>query len=452
MRSIAENLQEQPWPPIARGWWAVSVFAAATILSYTDRLVVSLLVDPIRADLSISETEISYVQGIAFALIYGFAGIPLGRLADLVMRRWLLVAGVAIWSAGTVACGLAQGFSELFVARIFVGIGEAALAPAAVSIIGDYFPPHRRGTAIGVFVMAMVIGGGSAFAVGGWLYEAASQGAFAFLPGTGELAPWRLTFILLGFPGLIVILLVLSIHEPKRRTDGPDAAQTWPLKKVIGEFRRRRRILLPLYAAMAIATIVDFSLLSWTPALLTRRFGYTPAEAGAMLGSISVLAGIVGVISAGALSDRWARTAGVRARLTFAFGACCAGVLGTTIGFSETGVQSAVCFAIWSLMTVSISTVGISAVQDMMPAALRGLSMSFISFGNIVLGLSLGPTLTAMATEHVFQDPKAVGWAITLVSAPAALLATILFGITLARVRESDPDRAVAPAIPPTVR
>ena len=123
------------WPPAGRAWWAVAVFALGAVLSYTDRQILSLLVDPIRGDLRISDTQISLLQGLAFALIYSVAGLPLGRLADVLPRRSVILAGVLVWTAATVACGLSRSFGALFLARVFVGVGEAALAPAAMSMI-----------------------------------------------------------------------------------------------------------------------------------------------------------------------------------------------------------------------------------------------------------------------------------------------------------------------------
>src|ERR1700742_1316150 len=165
MNPAADGLRE--YPPRAQGWWAVAIFALAALLSYTDRQILSLLVDPIRGDLHISDTQLSILQGAAFAVLYSFIGLPLGRIADLVPRRWLLVFAVVVWSLGTIVCGLSHSFAQLFGARLLVGIGEAALAPAAMSLIGDYFPPTARATPTGVFLTGMVVGGGAAGGIGG---------------------------------------------------------------------------------------------------------------------------------------------------------------------------------------------------------------------------------------------------------------------------------------------
>jgi MFS family permease len=131
------------YPRRSYAWTVVAILIATAVLSYTDRQVLSLLVDPIRGELGISDTQISLLLGTAFAVVYGIAGIPLGYLADRTSRRNLIVAGVSVWSLGTMACGFSHNFTELFASRIVVGLGEAALSPAAISLISDYFPPSR---------------------------------------------------------------------------------------------------------------------------------------------------------------------------------------------------------------------------------------------------------------------------------------------------------------------
>ena len=188
----------QPWPSAASAWGAVALFCVAAVLSYTDRQILSLLVDPIRADLHISDTQVGVLQGVAFAVIYSFAGLPLGRLADLVERRYVIFAGIALWSVGTLICGYAGDFWSLFGGRVVVGVGEAALAPAAFSMISDMFPAERRGTALGVFIMGMAVGGGVAITIGGEVLGLAASGAFAGVPGLRDLVPWRAVLVLLG--------------------------------------------------------------------------------------------------------------------------------------------------------------------------------------------------------------------------------------------------------------
>ncbi|MEJ1963597.1 MAG: MFS transporter [Gammaproteobacteria bacterium] len=198
------------------GWYAVVVLGVALILSFTDRLILNLVVDPIRSDLGLSDLEISLLQGAGFAVIFALAGLPCGRLADSVNRRNLIAAGVSLWSAATIACGLAFDFWSFFVARVAVGLGEAALVPAASSLIIDLFSPRRRGIALGTFSLGATLGSGAALFVGGVLLAWIHAGWLTSVPLIGALAPWRLLMILVGVPGFALLPAILVLSEPVR--------------------------------------------------------------------------------------------------------------------------------------------------------------------------------------------------------------------------------------------
>jgi MFS family permease len=289
------------YPEPSRAWFAVVAFCIAAILSYTDRQILSLLVDPLRAEFGLSDTNVSLLQGIAFALIYAFAGLPLGRMADILPRRRVIIAGVVVWSLATLWCGLSRSFGELFAARMLVGIGEAALAPAATSMIADYFPARRRGTATGVFVMGQIAGSGVAIALGGTILQLAQSGAFRDIPLIGTVAPWRATLMILATPGLLVALLIFCIVEPPRRR-APDRQAAVPLGDVGRILIAHRRTLGPIYFGMAILSVGDFSLQNWMPTLLSRQYGLSPGEIGAQLGPAAIIGALIGTLSAGLCS------------------------------------------------------------------------------------------------------------------------------------------------------
>ena len=205
------------YPSRPYAWTVVAILIATAVLSYTDRQVLSLLVDPIRGELGISDTQVSLLLGTAFAVVYGIAGIPLGFLADRTSRRNLIFAGVVVWSCGTLACGFSHSFGQLFAARIVVGLGEAVLSPAAISLISDYFPPARRGTAVGFFLSGIAMGIGAAILIGGGVLHVVESGVLAGTPFAGQPA-WRLVLLLIGAPGLLWSLAILLIKEPARKT------------------------------------------------------------------------------------------------------------------------------------------------------------------------------------------------------------------------------------------
>jgi MFS family permease len=188
------------------------------MLSFMDRQILSLLVGPIKRDLFISDTRVGLLQGLASALFYTLAGLPIGRLVDTRNRRNLVIAGVMVWSAFTCACSVARSYWSLFLVRIGVGVGEAALNPSAFSLIADYFPRERLGTAMSVFYLGALIGSGLAFAVGGMIVEATTRIGVVDLPVVGAVASWRLTFLVVGVPGILFGLLVATVREPARRS------------------------------------------------------------------------------------------------------------------------------------------------------------------------------------------------------------------------------------------
>src|ERR1700755_489545 len=190
---------EVDYPPRGYAWTVVAILGATAVLSYTDRQVLSLLVDPIRADLGISDTQISLLLGTAFAVVYGVAGITLGWLADRTSRRNLLFCGVSVWTIGTLACGFSQSFGQLFAGRLVVGLGEAVLSPAAISLISDYFPPQRRGMAVGSFLSGIAMGIGAAILIGGGVLHLVQTDALASTP-LASMSPWRLVLLIIGAP------------------------------------------------------------------------------------------------------------------------------------------------------------------------------------------------------------------------------------------------------------
>ena len=198
-------------------WYIVGVLTFVYVFSFVDRQIFSLLVRPLRHDLHISDTQVSYLIGLGFVVFFALFGIPIGRLADIYSRRLIIALGLVTWSLFTAACGLAHTFPQMLLLRMGVGAGEAALSPAAYSLITDYFPRNRLATAISVYSMGIYIGSGLALIVGGMVVEETSRMPAVQVPVLGLMASWRLTFLIVGGPGALVSLLVLTVREPLRR-------------------------------------------------------------------------------------------------------------------------------------------------------------------------------------------------------------------------------------------
>jgi MFS family permease len=431
---------QEPWPSSSRAWWAVGVFCIAAILSYSDRQILSLLVDPIRADLHITDVQVGLLQGAAFALIYAVAGVALGRAADVLPRRLVIVGGIAVWSLATVACGYASSFGALFAARAAVGIGEAALAPAAMSIITDSFPANRRGAGTGAFLMGMVIGGGVAISLGGFILQAAQAGALHGIPGLGALAPWRAGLVILGLLGLPVALLAATVPEPARRhLIAGEAGRPAPLRDAAVRLAALWPALAPLYAAMGLASLCDFAILNWVPTLLIRRFGVGVAEIGGVLGGVVIVGGIAGSFGVGLVADRMVKRGGGASRLRLAVGSMLAVGLVSTLFVVAPSPPLVFAFAgLWIFASTTGQALGLTVLQELAPGDARGLSVSLASLINIGIGLALGAALPALILQHLLRSPTEVGAAITLVALPSAVVATLLYRLALTAARKID--------------
>jgi MFS family permease len=392
------------YPGRGYAWTVVAILIGTAVLSYTDRQVLSLLVDPIRGELGISDTQMSLLLGTAFAVVYGIAGIPLGLLADRHSRRNLIVAGVVVWSVGTIACGLSHNFGELFAGRIVVGLGEAALSPAAISLIGDYFPPSRRGTAVGFFLSGIAMGSGAAILIGGGVLRLIEVGALAATPLATD-APWRLVLLLIGAPGLLWALVIFVIREPVRRA-AERVAESGGAAEGPG---RGWGAVLPIYLMLAAASFVDNAVGAWSPTLLIRDFGRDPAQVGVQLGVLLTVGFGGGVLLGGVLADR----AGLRGGWPGKLRVCLiAGLVIPPAALTMTSRSFAWVLAgipVYFLLSGMVTAVGFSAILDLVPNRSRGLAMSLSFFLNVALGAGLGPTAVALASAQVFGVAVGLG-------------------------------------------
>jgi MFS family permease len=414
------------YPPRGYAWTVVAILVATAVLSYTDRQVLSLLVDPIRADLGISDTQISLLLGTAFAVVYGIAGIPLGWLADRTSRRNLIFCGVIVWTIGTLGCGLSQSFGQLFAGRLVVGLGEAVLSPAAISLISDYFPPSRRGTAVACFLSGIAMGIGAAILIGGGVLHFVQVGALAGTPLTNQ-APWRMVLLLIGAPGLLWALVILAIREPVRRTmEQPvvSAGQSGSWAKVI-----------PIYIVVAIASLVDNAVGAWAPTLLTREFHMDRAQVGMQLGLMLTAAFGGGVLLGGWLADKAGVCGGWSRKLLVCL---VAGALILPIAASlNAGNADLVMLSVPAYFALSgiVTACGFSAILDVVPNRSRGLAMSISFFLNVAVGGAVGPTAVAMFSEQLFGGESGLGPAIAITVALSYGTAIVALIASLSRLR-----------------
>jgi MFS family permease len=426
-------------PSAGTRWWLLGVLFVTAIVSYSDRLILSMLVDPLSADLGLTDAQVGLLQGPAFTLVYVFTALPVGRLADRYSRRRLLLAGATLWCAATVLCGLAPSAGVFLVGRLLLGVGEAALIPTALSMLGDSFPPERRGVALGVFLLGSVVGGPFGITIGGLLLSLAQGGSFAAWPGIGGLAPWRAVLTTTGVVGLVSPLLILTLSEPLRgRTEDSDFAAT--RRHFLSDWRR----LVPLYGGLAMLSIGDYGLVSWVPTALKRVFSWTPDRVGVYFGVITATAGIAGSLLGGWIADIAERRGGDRARLLVSMtGAVLA--VSAAAAISQ-GHADAVLFGLgfWIFTSTLGEVSAVAVIQDIVPAQFRGTAFAMLTFTNTLVGLGGGPPLIAAATEYVYRSPTAVDRAISLVGIAGGLISCTLFFVARRALAQRSPARSPA--------
>ena len=277
------------YPSSVRAWVTLAVLVVGVLLAYVDRQILSLLVDPIRADLGLNDTHIGVLQGPAFALFYAFSALPLGLMIDRYNRRNILIIGVLVWSAATAACGLAVDFWSLFAARVGVAVGEACLIPGVLSLLGDSFSPRRKPTAFAVYMVLVLVGSSLAIVASGAVIEAIAAGGHH----VGAIdTPWRVAFLWVALPGPLVALSFFALREPMRTgAAAPGANESLS--------RDRLTILLWLTPGLACASVAFQLTLIWFPTVLVRDYGLSGGEAGQLLGlSVAVASLGVGLVAA----------------------------------------------------------------------------------------------------------------------------------------------------------
>jgi MFS family permease len=412
------------YPKPAYAWYVLGVLTLVYIFSYLDRQILNLLVVPIKADLHISDTQMSLLMGLSFAVFYTFFGIPLGRIADAASRRGLIAGGFATWSAFTVGCGFIGSYPQLALMRMGVGVGEASLGPAAYSLITDYFAPQRRGTAQGVYNMGIYLGGGLALVFGGVAIAWVSHQPMWELPFIGAVRWWQLIFIVIGAAGLLTVPLMLTVREPPRHGA---SARSIPLREVFAHFKQHRTTYLCHNVGIALLSFSAYGTSAWLPTFFIRQHGWTSAQAGIVIGLILASCGALGVLACGWLADRLAARGHADACMRVAFMAC---VLWFPSGIAMLLVTSPVLACVLYVPTIffvaGVYSVGPAALMQVTPPRMRGQAGAIYLFVTNLIGLGLGPTAVALCTDYLFHDASQVGYSILIVAVIAHLLAGLL--------------------------
>lgn len=415
-------------------WTSVSILLIVAILSYVDRQIIALMVGPIKDSLGVSDFQIGLLQGLAFGLFYALFGLPMGWLVDRYSRRTIIYLGMTCWSVAAAACGLANSFWHLLLARFGVGIGEASLSPAAYSMIADLFPPRRLALALGVFATGSSIGGALAYIAGGALIaELERIGPFP-LPLIGVLEPWQMVFLITGLPGIFFAFLMFAIPEPARTMRAAEKGIDAPGFALF--LRANWRYFSCHFIGFGLVAILAYGSAAWVPAMLMRRYGMGVAEVGLTLGAIHAFSGIPGFIFGGWFVDRWYARGRKDAHLRYFVYACL-----ISAGLAIFAFHFAV--SLWAMLSAYIvmhflqpfTGPAVAHLQMATPNEYRGrMSALFVAVFNL-MGMCLGPPSVAFLTDFVFEDPMRVNSSLALMYVTVALVAALIFWLGLGPAR-----------------
>jgi MFS family permease len=391
----------------------LGVLFVVYIFNFIDRQILAILLEPIKQDLQVSDTALGFLTGFAFAIFYTFAGLPLAQLADRWVRRSLIALSLVTWSVMTAASGLARGFTDLALARIGVGIGEAGATPPAHSLLSDYFPPEKRATVLALYASGIYVGVGLGFWLGGWINDTYG---------------WRMAFFVVGLPGVFMALLVrFTIREPVRGMSERHfvRAQQYSLRDAWRFF-----ISLPAGRYLAIAgglhAFVSYGLGAWIPAFFVRLHHMTPGELGEWLSWITALGGGAGTFLGGWIADRWVRRQ-PRARVYVAL----VGVLlaiplvATALLLQNTHwallsyLPASICSSLWIGPSFAVA-------QDLVPPAMRAMSSAVFLFISTIIGMGAGPQIVGILNDWI-GTPDAIRYSLLSIAIVMNLLSAVFF-------------------------
>lgn len=447
----ADKAEDTSWYRPLHAWYAVGIFNVALIFSFIDRQIMSLLVEPIKTDLQVSDTEMSLLMGFAFALFYVIVGIPIGRLADIKSRRVIIASGIALWSAMTVFCGMARTYTQLFIARMGIGVGESSLSPAAISMFSDMFPRHRLALATSLFSMGSSFGMALALLVGGMVINMVSGTPEITLPVIGTIRSWQLTFIIVGLPGLLVAALVCTIQEPARRgllkrgqSLNPSKPASLPISEILLFILKDWRTYLPIFMALALKSMQGFGISMWVPTFFIRTYGWDAGHVGMMQGTVTLICAPLGMIAGGMLASWYARRRYNDANMRVVLIAAVM-VIPFIVLYPLMSSPWVALILFGGNMFFSSMSAGpaVAALQTIVPNQMRAQTVAFYYFILNLVGYGMGPTVVALFTDYVFVREDALNLSMSMIAiilGPTAALITWFglkpYGRSVARATE----------------
>lgn len=415
-----------PVAPV-RAWSALTLLGALYVVSFVDRLILALLIEPIKSDLGISDVQVGLLIGTSFAVVFSIAGLPLARLADTGNRMLLIFVGATAWGLSTAAAAFANSFAMLLVLRIGVAIGEAALTPPAMSLLSDMFPPAKRALPISIYVMVGVCGGAGAMFIGAAAMQLVAE-TQTILPVLGDFSVWRLTLLFVGIPAVLLALLVpIVIPSVKRAPRAPGSENSFA--DLLNHYRANRLTYFGFYVVTGLVSAVNFSILTWFPTHLIRSYGLSATSAGYMFGVAGVLASLAGGLLLPFIARRLAARGRFDGPLTIALAVSCISTPLLLLSLlAPTPSISMLAAVIPLALQMGLGILMAATAPLLAPASVRAQLVAAYYLVLTLVGLGAGPPLVAWISEHLALADGSIARAlagVVLLFAPLQILVIV---------------------------
>ncbi|MBN8885712.1 MAG: MFS transporter [Rudaea sp.] len=420
-------------------WYMLAILTAIFVLSFIDRSSLSLVVGPIKREFGVGDFQMSLLLGVSFVLFYSTISIPAGYLVDRFSRRGVIGWAVFAWSAMTVLCGVAKNYVQLFLCRAGIGIGEAALQPAAYSMIRDAFPPDRRGRAFGIYQMGPMVGVGFSLFIGGWLLQLSESGAVAGLPWLGTLKPWQFVIVVPGLIGLPFAALMLSLREPARVAAQKSAPTGgWSAyREALGFVGKEWRLYAPLWGAATLYAMAISGFNAWAPTVVAQTWQMPLSSVGRSLGPLMMASVPLGLFVFGAVMDRMSKRGRNAAPLEVAMvTVIVANVATLALAFIGDQLTAAALYACHAFFASPVPSSAGATMAQITPSRLMGRLTSVFFLVQNLLGLAIGPTMATLLAHLYGDDPHALRYGIVTLYCLCTGLAAVLYAFVARRVRD----------------
>ena len=418
----------------AYSWYIAFVLCLASISANVDRQILNLLVRPIERDFGITDTQMSYLQGLAFTVLYTALGIPIAWLADRANRRNIIAGGTALWSLFTTLSATAKTYARLLVMRVGVGVGEATLSAPGVSLLADYFARSQLGRAMSIYALGIFFGSGLGYFIGASVVGRVDVAGTWHLPLLGAIRPWQSAFVIVGLPGFAIALLFLTVREPARRTAVHQQARFGDLIRYVS---RNRRTYITHSVGFGVWAMVNYAIAAWIPTLFRRTYDWPEADTGRIMGTLTMTIGVLGVLAGGWITDAIGR----RGRVDGPWLVAIAGAIGMLISATLFPLAPTAGVAFAGLAVVNFFAAfpwgaASAAAAEMAPPHLRAQGAALYFFVSSLLSGTLGPTSVALFTDHVFGR-DGVRYSLATNTAIGMTIALALFAAGLGSYRRT---------------